>query len=74
MRRYVQPFREERIVTRCKSCGDAIHAGDLAYGIDGESYCPLCIEESAYIAGGDEETDSADYFERTNVYLSNIAR
>ena len=57
MRKYVQPFREDIPAGHCVLCRETVFAGDLAYRINGETYCYGCVRSSSFIAedDGDDE-------------------
>lgn len=57
MRGHIQPFREGVPAGRCSLCRDVVFAGDLAYRIDGETYCFSCVKEGSFIADIEEDED-----------------
>ena len=49
----IQPFREDTEAGECEICREKIFCGDLAYRLDGRTYCITCVRSSAFIAAVD---------------------
>lgn len=57
-RRTIQPFREDTEAGECESCLEKIFSGDLAYKLEGRTYCMTCVRDAAFIAACDEDVNN----------------
>ena len=62
----------------CRNCEREINFSEKNYSIDGEIYCPICVEErlvKVYVIDGDIwDSEDVDYYEDIEDYIKEKQR